>query len=83
MSFYLSLVLLLHQDQVCYHPYTNGIPPNRSDLGDHVADVHGDRMGDPMEEVNHDRETVELLLGRAGVRREADIGGGDALRIVQ
>ena len=28
MSFYLSLVLLLHQDQVCYHPYRNGIPSN-------------------------------------------------------
>ena len=32
MSFYLSLVLLLHQDQVCYHPYTNGIPSNSYSL---------------------------------------------------
>ena len=32
MSFYLSLVLLLHQDQVCYHPYTNGISSNTVDV---------------------------------------------------
>ena len=49
----------------------------------HVADGVGHGVIDSMEQVDHNREAVELFFRASGVRGESHIGCGDALGIVQ